>query len=173
MKGRKLLVSLLTAVALIALTAVPAMAVEQTQPASVTVSTYISATITDAGDAGINFGSLDPGDTDQLEIAATNTTGAINITVAAETNVACKIGTSGSGDFVYNSYNFPLSNAKWDTDFEVADATAMTTSYVQIGTDTSPGTVRSQEVWHWITIPSGQEAGIYTTDFYYKADVTL
>lgn len=251
MKGKKLLVSLLTAVALVAVTAVPVMAaaVEQTETASVTVNEVISATVTDAGDAGINFGSLDAGASDQKEIEQ-NGFGAVNIAVAAETNVVCKIGTKGKGDFgievttgtatggstttlidtatnfvtanvevgmtvvvregtatvesatitsitqttnpndtlnfgaittavssadTYRvlSASFAIGQAKWDEDSNVAGATAMTTSYVQIGTDTTPGTARSQEVWHWISIPGGQVAGSYSTTFYYKADTTL
>jgi len=172
---KKVFISLVVALILVALMAVPAMAgaVEQSKTASVTVNTYISATVTDAGAAGINFGSLDPGATNQPE-AAQNGAGAVNVTVAAETNVACKIGIKGSGDFSDGGTNtFALGQAKWDSDNAVAGATAMSTSYAQIGTDTTPGTARSQEIWHWISIPAGQVAAAYTTNFYYKANTTL
>jgi hypothetical protein len=173
MKKRNLFISLACALVLVAIMAAPVMAVEGTETASVTINTYISATITDAGDPGINFGALNPGATNSPE-AAQDGTGAINITVAAETNVACKIGIKGSGDFSDGGTNsFALGSATWDTDNLPAGATAMTTSYAQIGTDTTPGTERSQEVWHWISIPAGQTAASYTATFYYKADQTL
>jgi hypothetical protein len=154
--------------------AAPVMALEQTQPASVTVNTYISATITDRGGAGINFGPVNPGTTNNAELAQTGLLGAINITVAVETNVACKIGIRGSGTFSDGGSNsFALSNAIYDVDNTPVGATTMDTLYAQIGTDTTPGTERSQELWHWIGIPANQPPAIYTTTFYYKADQAL
>jgi hypothetical protein len=172
LKKTNLLISLACALVLVATMAAPAMALEQTQPASVTVNTYISATITDAGAAGINFGALNPGTTNNPE-AAQNGLGAINITVAAETNVVCKIGIKGDDPFSDGGSNsFALSNAQWKTS-NTPPGTSMTTSYAQIGTDTTPGTARSQEVWHWINIPANQAPAVYTTTFYYKADQSL
>ena len=169
MKGRKLLVSLFTVVALIALMAVPAMAAEEVaKTATVTVSEYISFTVTDPGDAGINFGSLDPGTTDSPEVAQ-NGAGAVTLTVAAETNVNCNINTKGGGDFDDGAtHTFGLDNAKWDIDSAVAGATAMTTTYALITTSTA-GSEETQEVWHWLTIPAAQYAASYNTTFYYQA----
>ena len=95
----KILISLGLALVLVVAMAAPAMALEDTQTASVTVNTYISATVTDAGSAGINFGSLDPGTSDNAEADQGAGAGAINLTVGSETNVVVKIGTKGSGDF--------------------------------------------------------------------------
>jgi len=169
MKKRKILVSLLTAVALIALMAVPAMAAEEvSKAATVTVSEYISFTVTDYGDAGINFGTLDPGTSDNPE-AAQNGAGAVQLKVGAETNVNCNINTKGSGDFDDGGgHSFALGNAKWDIDSAVAGATAMTTTYALITTSTA-GSEKTQEVWHWLTIPAAQYAASYNTTFYYQA----
>jgi len=248
---KKVLISLALAMVLVMAMAVPVMAAasEESETASVTVVAYISSTITDAGAAGMNFGSLNPGTSDNPELAQ-NGAGAINISVGAETNLVCKIGTKGTKDFeivvttgtatnvapsatvltasgdtfttdgvavgdtVYNETDgssgtvltvdsetqltlsaaliggtantftsgdtyrvvddsFALGSAKWDLDSTVIAAIAMTTSYAQIGTDTTPGAARSQEVWHWISVPNGQKAGAYSTTFYYKADQTL
>ena len=172
MKKTNLFISLACVLVLVTVMTAPAMAVEQTQPASVSVNTYISATITDAGAAGINFGALNPGTTNNAELAQ-GALGAINITVAVETNVACKIGIKGSGNFSDNvSNSFPLGNATWNN-ANTPPGTAMTTGYAQIGTATTPGTARSQEVWHWINIPANQPPASYSTTFYYKADQTL
>ncbi len=249
---KRLIVGLgLVAVLLIGL-AVPALgaAVESTKSASVTVRSYISATVTDYGAAGVNFGSLDPGTSNNVEVAQAPSTGAVQVAVGAESNVVCKIGVKGAGVFaaavtsgtatggstttlidttknfttagvttgmsvairegaataatatitsittttnpndtlnfaaignavvaadayrVYQYY-FALSNAVWDSDNAVSGATTLTTSYAQIGTDTTPGVARSQEIWHWLSIPNGQTAATYSSTFYYKADSTL
>ncbi len=165
---RKTFVSLVIALVLVAVMAVPVMAAEDSKPASVTVNEYISFTVTDPGAAGINFGSLDPSTPDSPEVAQTTTTGAVTLSVAAETNVDCSIQTKGSGDFTAGTHTIPLGNAKWDKDNDVTGATSMTTTYTTIDTSTA-GTAKAVHVWHWLTIPSGQEAGDYTTDFYYQA----
>lgn len=164
---KKTFVSLVTALALVAVTAVPVLAVEDTKTASVTVNEYISFTVTDPGAAGIDFGSLDHGTSDNPE-AAQNGSGAVTLTVAAETNVDCNIQTKGGGDFSDGTHTIPLSNAKWDKDNDVTGATTMTTTYATIDTSTT-GTAKAVDVWHWLSIPSGQQAATYTTTFYYQA----
>ena len=253
---KKVLISLGLAMVLVVAMTAPVMAAasEESETASVTVNAYISSTITDAGSAGINFGSLNPGTSDNPEAAQSvagvlatgtatgadsatvlvdsaatfiadgvvagdtvnNTTdsssgtvgtvdsetqltltadltggtnnlfqsgdsysvggthGAINITVGAETNAACKIGVKGSGDFSDGGTNsFALSNAEWDDDETVGEDHDMTTTYAQIGGDTTAGVETSQELYHWISVPNGQAAAAYTTTFWYKADTTL
>ena len=162
---KRVLISLALVLMLVAVMATPVMAAEKT--ASVTVNEYISFTVTDAGDAGINFGSLDQATTDNAEVAQ-GIAGAVTLTVAAETNVDCNIQTKGSGDFSDGTHTFALSNAKWDKDSAVAGATAMTISYATIDTSTA-GTAKSVDVWHWLSIPAGQYAATYTTAFYYQA----
>ena len=254
---KKVLISLGLAMVLVVAMTAPVMAdaSEGSQTASVTVNSYISSTITDAGATGINFGSLNPGTSDNPEAAqsvagvlatgtATNDTpsgtvlqdtaatfiadgvvagdtvtettggatgtvgvvnsetqltltvaltggtdqlfssgdtysvagvhGAINITVGAETNVVCKISVKGSGNFSDGGDNsFALGNAEWDDDEAVGENLDMTTTYAEIVAATTPGNATSQEVWHWISIPSAQAAAVYTTTFWYKADTSL
>jgi hypothetical protein len=173
---KKVIVSLSLALVMTAAFAMPVLAapVEQTETASVTVNTYISATVTDYGSDGIDFGSLNPGALNQAEADQTAGTGAVQVSIAAETNVACKIGVKGSGDFSDGGTNsFGLNNATWDSDNDAAGATAMSTTYAQIGSDTTPGSATTQEIWHWISVPNGQAAANYDTTFYYKADQSL
>jgi len=164
---KKLLISLALVLMLVAVMTTPVMAAEDSKTASVTVNEYISFTVTDAGAAGINFGSLNQGTTDNPETDQ-GVAGAVTLDVAAETNVDCNIQTRGSGDFSDGTHSIALNNAKWDKDSDVAGATAMTTSYATIDTSTS-GVAKSVGVWHWLSIPSGQYAAIYTTTFYYQA----
>lgn len=166
---KQIFISLAVAVMLITLIAAPAMAVEDTKTATVTVKEFISFTVTDYGDAGINFGNLDPGTNDNAEAAQAPTTGAIKLTVGAETNANCNIQIKGSGDFSDGGTNtFALSNAKWDKDNVVTGATTMTITYATVDTSTK-GVEKNVDVWHWVSIPSGQYATTYTTTFYYQA----
>jgi spore coat protein U-like protein len=167
-KMKKVFVSLTLALMLVAVMAAPVMAAEESKTASVTVTETISFTVTDAGAAGINFGSLNQGTTDNPE-AAQNGAGAVTLAVGAETNVDCNVQIKASGDFSDGAtHTIALSNAHWDTDNAVAGYTAMTTDYATIGTSTA-GTAYSQDVWHWLSIPGGQVAGTYTSTYYYQA----
>ena len=142
----------------------PAMAVEDSVGAEVTISTVISFTVEDNGQAGLKFGSLIPGSRDNRELAQ-NGGGAITLSVGPETNVTVDVSTKAN-DFASESDILPIGNARWDTDSNVAGATAMTTEYARI-TTLSRG--RSQDVWHWLSVPGDQPPGTYTTDFYYQA----
>jgi len=162
----RLIAGLIVALMLVVTMAVPAMAaVEVGKGATVTVNEYISFTVTDPGDSGLNWGDLDPGETDQPEVAQISS-GAVTLTVAAETNVGCDIEVKGT-DFT-GAGTIDISNAKWDTDSDVSGATAMTTDYVTITTSTALA-LTEQDVWHWLSIPSAQEAGSYSSTFYYQA----
>ena len=162
MKAR-LIAGLVVALMLVVTMAVPAMAVEVGTGATVTVNEYINFTVTDYGSAGLDFGSLNPGTTDNAEANAP----AVKLTVAAETNVDCDIEVKGT-DFTYSTYTIAINNAKWDTDSVVTGATAMSTAYVTITTSTA-GALTEQDVWHWLSIPSGQAAGSYSSTFTYQA----
>lgn len=163
----KISISLVLALVLVSVMVAPALAAEESKPASVTVNEYISFTITDPGDTGLNFGSLDPGSSDNPEVAQ-NGGGAVTLIIGAETNVNCNIQTRGSGDFTDGSHTIALSNAKWDTDNDATGATVMTTTYTTIDTSAA-GAGKSVDAWHWLSIPSGQYAATYTTTFYYQA----
>ena len=164
---KRIFISLAVVLMLVAVMAVPAMADEVSKPASVTVNEVISFTVTDAGVAGINFGSLAQGTSDSPE-AGQNGAGAVTLAVSAETNVDCNVRIKASGDFSDGAHTIALSNAHWDTDNVVTGYTAMTTTYATIGTSTT-GAAYSQDVWHWLTIPSSQYAGDYTSTYYYQA----
>lgn len=162
MKAR-LIAGLIVALMLMTI-ALPAMAapVEQEVGASVTVSEYINFTVTDPSPEGLQFGPLNPGDDDQPEA----NTPAVTLTVGSETNVNCNIQVKGT-DFT-GAGTIAINNAKWDTDSVVTGATAMSTTYATITTSTA-GALTEQDVWHWLTIPSAQVAGAYTSTFTYQA----
>ena len=175
---RILIASLIVVLMLVATMAVPAMAAEERSVgATVTVTEYINFNVTDydsdtvggPGGDGLTFGSLDPGTSDNPEGAQTlgTPTAAVNLAVGAETNVNCNIQIKGT-DFTYSTYSIGISNASWDTDSNVSGATAMDTAYDTITTSTA-GAATSQDVWHWLSVPSGQYAATYTTTFYYQA----
>lgn len=161
MKSR-LIVSLAIALMLVAVSALPTMAVEYQETATVTVTEYINFTITDYSPDGLQFGSLDPGDTDQPEANEP----AVTLTVGSETNVNCNIQVKGT-DFG-GAGTIGITNAKWDDDSDVSGATPMTTTYVTIDSSTA-GVAKTVDVWHWLSIPGGQAAGSYSSIFYYQA----
>ena len=143
------IVATLGLVLAVCLMALPAMAAEE-QPvtATVTVSEYMSITLADSGDAGIQFGSVAPGTTDNPDVAQNDTTPSVNITVELETNVDVNL-------------------TKWHTSNNTATATPLTTDYTNFATNVTPGS--SIALWHWLTIPAGQPAGGYNSTFSYKA----
>lgn len=164
----KLIVSLVIAMMLVAVLAAPAMAVSDTVPASVTVSEYISFTVTDNGAAGLQFGSLDPGTTNEPE-AAQNGTGAVTLTVAAETNVGCDIQVKAT-DFTYSTYTIAITYAKYGITSTLGTATAFAAADTYYTLDTSTAlAAKTVDVWHWLSIPSVQEAGSYSSTFTYQA----
>ena len=169
---RRLIASLVIAMMLVTALAVPAMAVEPEETevgASVTVSEYISFTVTDPDPTGLQFGSPDPGDVDNPEAAQTETTGAVTLTVEDETNVACNINVKAT-DFTYSTYTIAITNAKYGTTNVLGNATAFVAAdtYYLLGTSTIT-TETTVNVWHWLSIPSIQAAGTYTSTFTYQA----
>ena len=145
-------------------TTVSAAAAQDSLVAEVNVSTVINFTIEDMGDAGLNFGSLYAGSSNNPE-AAQNGTGAVRLSIGPETNVDCEVSVKAD-DFSSGSHTMSIGNAKWDIDNEVTGAIAMTNSY---GVITTLSSGNSQAVWHWLSIPSTQAPGTYTTSFYYQA----
>ena len=160
---KRMLVSLFIAAVLISAMAVPAVAdEEQTVGASVTVTEVISITISDAPDPGIHFGSVAPDTTDNPDQDADDTTPSVSIDVASETNVNVDLQISGE-DF---SGSFLIGNAKYSTTY-AGTKTAMTTTNTTFASGIEPG--NSQDVWHWLDVPSGTTAGTYNSNFNYKA----
>jgi len=166
MKAR-LIVSLVIALMLVAVLAAPAMAAEQGVGASVTVTEYISCTITDNGAGGLNFGSLDPGTTDEPE-ADQDGAGAVTIVVSADTNVDCDIEVKAT-DFTYSTYTIAITDAKYGITSTLGSATAFAAADTYYTLDTSTaGAAKTVDVWHWLSIPGGQEAGSYSSTFTYQ-----
>jgi hypothetical protein len=155
-----LLVALLLAIPLIACLYRPAPPLVYAQ--------YISMSVTDVGEDGINFGEVAPG-TENVGDVAQNGGSSVNITIHEETEVDCNIQIRGSDNFTDgSSHTLLLSNAKWDTDNDVAGATPMSANYITIATSNA-SIEKIVHVWHWLSIPSDQYAATYTTDFYYQA----
>ncbi len=170
---KKLIISVLTALLLIALFAVPAVAqialfavpalAAQTEniTATVSVGQYSSVTITDNGTAGLDFGSLDPGTVKSEEAALPSVT----VTAAGENNVDVTISISGD-NFTSGSYEFGIGNAYWNTSNDSGTATAMDTTPTTVATLSADESV---DIYHWLSIPAAQESGSYSTDFTYSS----
>jgi len=152
---------------LVAVLALPAMAANPSAiTASVAVNEYISCTITDNGAGGLDFGSLDPGTTDEPE-ADQDGEGAVTVVVAAETNVDCDINVKAT-DFT-GAGTIAITNAKYGTTNVLASATAFAAADTYYTLDTSTaGGAKTVEVYHWLSIPSGQAAGSYSSTFTYQ-----
>lgn len=172
MKSR-IVAALVVVTMLVAFSAIPAAAVEDSVDADVVVTEYVSFSVTDSGNDGVQFGSLNPGTTDSPDLAQ-NGTGAVTLTVGNETNVAVGIYLKGD-DFLAGAYSLAVSNVKYDddatvggTDTGLAEGT-MPTTYGSAWT-TVPAGGGTIQVYHWISVPSNQEAGSYHSTFYYKAE---
>jgi hypothetical protein len=160
---KRLILSLAIALLLIATLALPAVAAEDEQQVtgSVSVGETISITFTGA----INFGSLSPGDTEISASGQTdNTTPAITITVEDETNINVDIGIKG----VITTGSIPLNDWLYGTDF-TKTGIGLSTDYAKVYSDVGHG---DYKFFHWITIPSNALAGTHTVEVSYKAVAT-
>jgi hypothetical protein len=136
-------------------------------PLPVYADDIINITVTDANNDGVNFGDVEPGY--EVGDVAQDGTGAVTITIHADTNVDCNIQIRGSDNFTDGSgHTILLSNAKWDTDSGVDGATTMSANYTTISTSTAY-IEKIIYVWHWLSVPSDQYASTYNTTFYYQA----
>lgn len=160
---KKILISAVLALMLVGVMVAPAMAAdEQSVGASVTVGEVISITLTDAGAAGINFGSITPPVTAQGDVAQSDGTPAIKIVVASETNVNVDISIKGA----ITGGNLELSNWLYSKDFAKTGITGLTDSYVGVYSNVGVGNC---DFYHWITVPSGTASGSHTVTVSYKA----
>lgn len=166
---KKLIISCLVSLVLIATITAPAIADfdtgEEGVTASVTVSEHISATISDPGATGLDFGSLNPGVSDIPEVSQDGT-GCITIVVAATTNVNCDIKVKAD-DFT-GAGTIPVANAKYNTSNTIP-ATGFTAAdtYESLGSSTA-GALETVQVYHWLSIPVGQAPGAYSSTFTYQ-----
>jgi hypothetical protein len=149
-----------------AVTALPAMAAPVVVTGSVTVSQTISSTITDNGTTGLNWGSLTAGTDDQAE-ADQGASGAVTISVGAETNENCNIQVMAS-DFSDGGTNtLAITNAKYNNTNTIGTAFAAADTYYTVDTSTA-GVAKTAEVYHWLSIPNGQTAAAYSSTFTYQ-----
>ena len=163
---KRIFISLAVVLMLVAVMAVPAMAAEGTKDASVTVNEVISVTIADAGNDGVNFGTLNQGDADKPDVAqstADSTTPAVTVTMGAENNVNCDVSMKGT-DF---DATIPIGSAKWAEETYNAAKHDITTSFALVKSDVAPGGV--VKIWHYITIPASATGGTSTSTFTYQA----
>ena len=123
-------------------------------------------TLTDYGSDGLDFGSLNPLGTEPE--AAQNGTGAIKLEIGNDTNVNINIQIKGDDFSDGLGHTIAIGNAKYDSDNSLAGASSLTTSYVT-WYSVSAYTADSTECYHWLSIPSGQTAGNYSSTFYYQA----
>jgi hypothetical protein len=164
-KVKKILISAVLALMLVAVIAVPAMADapgEVGKTATVTVTAYKSVTVTDNGATGLSFGSLNPGTEKQAEAASPSLT----ISAAAENNGTVAVSIKGT-DFSGTGHTLTIDNAFWKTTNDSVTATAMTISYASVTTLAAGAHV---DIYHWLSIPAAQAADSYTSTFTYKTE---
>jgi hypothetical protein len=167
---KKLIISVLTALILVAVMAAPAVAAEERNlDASVTVSIYINFTITDPTSDGIVFASGDPGAT--VQDAET-----ITLAVGSDTNVDVSVYLKAD-DLTGPGTAIPATNVKYDDDATFGEGSetddpegTMATTYGTAWYTVTALTGDSQTVYHQLTIPDPQQQGTYTGKFYYKAE---
>lgn len=139
---------------------------EKTATASVEVNEYLSITVTDNGAAGINFGSLNPGENDTPEIAQ-NGTGAVTITNDSISNVDVNFYVKGN-DFT-GAGTLAASNVTYnDSNSQTGELTLANAYGSALQSGVSPG--NSAGAWFWLDVPLGQTAGSYNSTFYFKGD---
>jgi len=165
---KRFLISLAMVLVLAGTMAVPAMAVEQGVGAAVTVSEVIDITISDAGDNGIQFGTLDP-DTadnpDEAQSTADDTTPAVTVAINPATNVNCDVSLKGT-DF---DATIPITGASWAGRYD-DPKTYMTTSYQSVAAGVASNT--DVELWLFLSIPSGAAGGAHSSTYTYQIVAT-
>ena len=159
---KKLIIALTLSLLMVATVVAPAAAAtEQAVPGSVTVNEVLSITLTDPGDSGLNFGSVTPPITGVGDIAQSDGTPAIAVTVGSETNVLVDIGVKG---FLVDDLTLP--NWQYSTTFGGAK-TALTASFAEVYADAAASSV--SDFYHWVDVPTGTPGGAQTITVTYKA----
>jgi len=143
----------------------------QTAGASVTVNEFVSITLTDPGDSGVNFGSSNPG-VDNNPDAAQDTaqvTPAITVTNDDISNVNVNVDVKGIDFAGTPSGTITVGQATYDDDgtadegSETGQAeTVLATAY---GSSYHAAVAPSSSVgfWFFLDIPSGQTAATYSS----------
>ena len=131
------------------------------------IGEVISFTVTDYGNDGIQFGAINPGEGNQPADWG-GPLGTVTLTVGSETNVSVNVRLKGT-DFT-GPGTIDIGNVKYDNDADPAGANILTINYVLWYTVTPPlASDDVRQVYHWISISGGIEAGVYTSTFYYQA----
>jgi len=160
---KKVLISFYLVACLICTVVAPVSAAsEQTLGGSVTVGEVVSITLTDAGVAGINFGSVTPPQTDVNEAAQSEATPAVKVNVEAETNVNVDIGIKGT----LSTGSLALSNWKYSQTY-AGTKTGLTSGYVAVYTNKAAGSTNN--FYHWLDVPALTASGSHTITVSYKA----
>jgi hypothetical protein len=163
---KKILISAVLALMLVALLAVPAVAdVSEDVNASVTVTTYSSVTITSAP---ITFGSLDPG---TVQSPATNNP-AVTITAGSENNQDITVELSGTDFSDGATHSFPIANAFWWDSNTVGSADSMEETGVDTDVVATLSATDSVSVYHWLSVPTEQFPATYNSTFTYHTNAT-
>ncbi len=160
---KKIVISILLALMLVATMAIPVMAETSNLDATVTVTEYASVTITDNGAAGLLFGSLTPGTVKQPEAASPS----VNVTAASENNIDVDIRVSGTDFSDGGTEEILIGNAFLNATNDSGSATAMSTSGTVVATLSAEDSV---DIYHWLSIPAEQAAATYTSTFTYLSE---
>ena len=161
---KRLLISLTIVTVLIATIVMPTTAMEYAKDASVTVTEVLDISIADAGADGIQFGTLDPGDTNEPDVDQSmgdDTTPALAITINEGTNVSCNVSIKGT-DF---HGTIPITGASWALTHD-GSKNPMSTSYGSVATEVAP--LNTVGIWHFLTIPLDAAGGTHSSNFTYE-----
>jgi len=152
-----------------------ASAQESAATATVGVNEVISFTVVDFGGSGVGFGDFNPGTVDN----AANPNPALNLTVGKTTNIDVNISLKGIDWAGPAALTLVDSDVKYDDDAAPNEGVGdtgqsegvLTTTFADWYTEVAPlgGNEPSTEVFHFISIPSGQRAGNYVSTFTYRA----
>ena len=165
MKLKRLLIPLVLAGAIAALTASPVLAAdEQSVGASVTVGELVSITLADAGTSGINFGAAQPGTEDKGDADQSDGTPAISVVVESETNINVDIAVKGTA-----TGSLDLSEWEYSTAFAGPNVSIPASYGSAVYADQGIG---SYAFYHWVDVPAGTPSGSQICTVYYKAIAT-
>jgi hypothetical protein len=157
---KRILISILVAVLLVAVVALPAVAAEEeaSTTASVSVGEIVNITLT----GGINFGSVTPPVVDLEPTGQSDGNPAITITVESDTNVNVDISIMGA----LTSGSLALTNWKYSVTY-ASTKNSIPDTYAIVYTDVGDG---DYSFYHWIDVPAGTPSGSHQISVSYKAE---
>jgi hypothetical protein len=152
------LIAMVGILAIFTLNLQPVNAYTGTAPATATVVDTISVTLTYDSGSSIAFGSLNSGTTNN---PASNH---LIITINPVTNVATDINQSAS-NFDDGIDTIAVNNLSVSSDSTLGNAVPMTASYPSptLTNWTNVPNGESRNAYYWLTIPTAQPAGTYST----------